>query len=371
MLRVHNETLHDLVLQLRRAPRSAHEELERITEASARVLEVKRVSVWRFTDDGRALVCDDLYEAASGVHTRGARLEADAAPSYFAACAAARTVAVRDALTDPRTCELHAYLTSHDIASLLDAPIFAGSRALGILCHEAIGRPREWNEEERAFAASLADLASLSILTYERRVQDALYRATVDDQTDLLVRTDRDGKIILANLAARSMLGLSPGEEIGRDVLDFAVPEDRGIVVDEVRRLSPERPTGRYSHRVLLPDGSHATIEWRVRALFEEGDLVGYQSVGHDVTDERRRDEALRAAQRLEALAVFAGGMAHDLNNLLTPILLYTDGVLARASLSELDDQALREVVGAALRAREIVRQVLAFARPAGESSVE
>jgi len=79
---------------------------------------------------------------------------------------------------------------------------------------------------------------------------------------------------------------------------------------------------------------------------------------------------ALRQSQKMEAVGTLAGGIAHDFNNMLTPILGYTDLVMARLPPGDTLRHDLREVKKSALRAKDLVRRILAFSRQKGQELV-
>jgi len=76
---------------------------------------------------------------------------------------------------------------------------------------------------------------------------------------------------------------------------------------------------------------------------------------------------ALRQSQKMEAVGTLAGGIAHDFNNMLTPILGYTDLVMARLPPGDTLRHDLGEVKNSALRAKDLVRRILAFSRQKGQ----
>lgn len=138
----------------------------RLTETSAKILEVERVSIWRYTDDRRAIVCHALFELGPGRHSSGARLEADSFPEYFKALAATDVIAAEDAQDDPRTREFaEGYLKPLGIGAMMEVPILAEA----VLCHEHIGPPRRWTPDEELFAIAIGNLAAHAISHCERR----------------------------------------------------------------------------------------------------------------------------------------------------------------------------------------------------------
>lgn len=166
--------------------------LQEITEAAAHTLEVERVGVWLYDDElYKKLLCADLYHTSTDEHSQGAELAAVHYPTYFQAIQAERTIAVCDAHTDPRTKELaQLYLSSNHITSMLDAPIWLGGSMVGVVCHEHIGSTRHWSIEEKNFAASIAELVSVSIEACERkRSQEALRKAHDDLEIRVKERT--------------------------------------------------------------------------------------------------------------------------------------------------------------------------------------
>jgi two-component sensor histidine kinase len=174
-LREQQLTAHNLVLmQLSRS--KAVEEgdvgraLREITESAARTLEVERASVWLFSPDRSAIRCLDLYRRSADAHEDDMTLAAAEYPVYFRAVEQNRTIAADDARTDPRTREFRdSYLGPLGITSMLDAPIRAGGRLTGIICHEHVGPPRRWTLEDQAFAGSMADFVAIALQAGERR----------------------------------------------------------------------------------------------------------------------------------------------------------------------------------------------------------
>ncbi len=149
---------------------------QRITESDARTLGVERVSIWLFNEDRSEIVCQDLYRLSGNAHEKGLRLQARRYPKYFQALDENRVVATHDARSDPRTTEFtEGYLEPLGITSMMDVPIWLHGKVVGIVCHEHTGPIRVWKPEEQEFAASIADLVSLTLEAAERkRAEEAL-----------------------------------------------------------------------------------------------------------------------------------------------------------------------------------------------------
>jgi signal transduction histidine kinase len=151
--------------------------IRRIIERAADLLEVERVSVWEFTSDRKAIVCDDLFVRSTRTHQRPRPVSS--CPRYLATLESSLTLAADDARRDPRTSELtESYLVPHDVHSLLDAPIRRDGRLVGVVCHEQVGAPRQWTVLEQCSAGWVAHLVARALDVRERRqLADRLERA--------------------------------------------------------------------------------------------------------------------------------------------------------------------------------------------------
>jgi predicted signal transduction protein with EAL and GGDEF domain len=147
-----------------------------ICEAAADALEVPRVNVWHYDGDRRELRCLHDYDRAQRHHTtRPEALEtltlADS--DYIASLEVVRAIDVDDVDADPSTSRsvgaLRDYLHRHHIRSLLDAPVLAEGRLVGVICHEQVDAKRVWTDEEVAFAGSMGDYVALAIEVQRRR----------------------------------------------------------------------------------------------------------------------------------------------------------------------------------------------------------
>jgi two-component system, cell cycle sensor histidine kinase and response regulator CckA len=122
------------------------------------------------------------------------------------------------------------------------------------------------------------------------------------------------------------------------------------------------KATGEIGEYVATRDGR--TWEFRLIPIKDDaGKVINTVKLGRDITTTRNLEAQLREAQKLEAIGTLAGGIAHDFNNILSPIIGYTEMVLDEMHESEPLRRDLEQVLSGANRAKELVKQILAFSR--------
>ncbi|MDY6986770.1 MAG: ATP-binding protein [Thermodesulfobacteriota bacterium] len=110
---------------------------------------------------------------------------------------------------------------------------------------------------------------------------------------------------------------------------------------------------------VTCKDGSRKVIQFKAKATDNGDQLLLYE----DVTEQRRTEDRICQGQKMEAMGTLAGGIAHDFNNILTPIIVQTEVAMHLLSKDSPVQHNLQEVIKAAHRARELVKQILTFGR--------
>ena len=172
---------------------------------------------------------------------------------------------------------------------------------------------------------------------------------------------DFEGKITYWNRGAEVLYGWTFDEMRGRSPLPVLFDETSAI--DEA--LAVVRRDGEWSGGLVQRsrDGRRIEVESRLRLLRDaHGTPTAIFGMHTDVTEERQRAEAQKSAQRLESLGTLAGGIAHDLNNVLTPLVMSIE-LLVSHGLDERDRELVERMNASVARATQMVRQVLTFAR--------
>lgn len=162
-LREHNRVFLSLLVQKQSFLSDLQATLRCVTEAAASTLSVARASVWFYEAERTEIVCADLFDVAAATHSMGLRLTAANYPAYFAALEQRGTIAASHAREDLRTSEFtESYLTPLGIYAMLDVPIWVHGEMVGVVCHEHLVGPREWETDEENFAHLMASFVALS-----------------------------------------------------------------------------------------------------------------------------------------------------------------------------------------------------------------
>ena len=168
--------------------KNSNEAVLRVTEISADVLGIHRVSVWLLNEDASCIECLDLYTDEDDKHNSSQVLYRKDFPRYFEAFERGVILSVNDARNDNRTDEFtEVYLKPENIYSMLDVPIMQEGRVIGIVCHEHRYSIKEWSLEEQEFAIAIASTVALSLeIERRKKTEDKLqHQADHDSLTSL------------------------------------------------------------------------------------------------------------------------------------------------------------------------------------------
>ncbi len=185
--------------------------------------------------------------------------------------------------------------------------------------------------------------------------------ALLDKARDAILVTDFDGRVVYGNQSAHELFGLG-AEGSSRASID-------GIFQDQPDGLAGAREAvlakGEWSGELaaLGRDARPLVVESRWTLVRDDqGAPKSILMINTDETERKKLEAQFLRAQRMESIGTLAGGIAHDLNNILSPIL--TSLELIRSCLPKREDQELVDIVEAsANRGAEMVKQILVFAR--------
>jgi PAS domain S-box-containing protein len=210
------------------------------------------------------------------------------------------------------------------------------------------------DEQGRAIRATgtCQDITGRKVAEEER---DRLFKYSLD----MLCVADFEGRFEQVNPAWTECLGWTEAELIGKPMLDFILLDDHAVTIRRTQNLYSGKEIRGLKNRYVCKHGGYRWLSWNIHPLTEHRRVF---AVARDVTDQVDSERHALRAQRMESIGTLAGGIAHDLNNTLSPIIMGLD--MLRLKITDTTSQNLLDVLtSSARRGAEMVQQVLSFAR--------
>jgi PAS domain S-box-containing protein len=203
----------------------------------------------------------------------------------------------------------------------------------------------------------------------ERALRDSedRYRRLTENAQDLIWRTDAEGRILFVNKTVEKTLGYSSEETAFMELSKYMTEESRRKMADEIRTglsETPKRNHFRMEIDYIRRNGDPVTCEINFIALFnEKGRISGFEGVSRDISEKIKVERQLRQSQKMESIGVLSGGIAHEFNNLLAIVLGNAELALEDIPRENTEWKFLSDIRSAAIRGRNIVRQLLSFSQ--------
>lgn len=202
---------------------------------------------------------------------------------------------------------------------------------------------------------------------------EARFRALVETTSDLVWETDSTGRYTYCSPVVEQIYGSKPAELIGQQISKTLLHIEETEYFEEAFNLCVKNIRGfkGLERRGQRKDGKEIVVESSgTPTIGQNGQLLGFRGIDRDITERKKaEDEKLklqeqqRRSQKLDALGTMAGGIAHDLNNILTPILGYSSICLAKINRDSVGYREVQAIERAAGKAKALIRQILAFSR--------
>lgn len=196
-------------------------------------------------------------------------------------------------------------------------------------------------------------------LAEERIRQQA---SLLDKAQDAILVCDLKFQIIYWNKGAERIYGWTVSEVLGKDICDLLCGGNTDVL-QQAQTALEEKGEWKTDTKHQTKTGKNVTVESRWTMVRNEQNQPDYILITNtDITERKQIEQQLLRAQRMESIGTLAGGIAHDLNNILSPILMSVEML----QLGEHDEETHRWLSIArenAERGADLIRQVLTFAR--------
>lgn len=271
---------------------------------------------------------------------------------------------VLDQLSDPSDfVERIKVLYAHPDAESCDSIQFKDGRI-----YERHSRPQRKDGEVIGRVMSFRDV------TEQRRAGEKLasekerLAVTLKAISDAVVATDTEGRILLMNPVAEEMCGLSEGSVIGiamEKVFPLHDPVSKAKLDNDFRSVVEGHAVDSVKPALLMNALGRQCLVGRRAAPIRDGHgkITGIVFVFRDVSQERKAEQELLRASKLESIGLLAGGIAHDFNNVLTGIVGNLSLLREHPGLSPEVSERLALLEKSAYKARQLTLQLLTFAK--------
>ena len=236
-------------------------------------------------------------------------------------------------------------------------------------------KPLSLNAQDQSLLQIFAARAGAEL--ERKRAQEALqesqerYRALYHEAPLMYFTVDAHLMILSVNKFGANMLGYTNEELVGQLATTVVHPEDQEIFCREIEAcFNSVTQDSQNFFRKVKKDGTQLWVRETSRSIIGPNQQKMLLLACEDITDQKRAEDALeqsekqlRHTQKMEAIGTLAGGIAHDFNNILGAILGYSELAMAQAKREPKLISYLEEVLTAGNRAKELVKQILAFSR--------
>jgi PAS domain S-box-containing protein len=217
-------------------------------------------------------------------------------------------------------------------------------------------------ERASAFASNQVLLAERTASLAAIQAAEERFRTLVESIDDVVFRLDRDQRCVDIFGRWLQREGYRPADFLGRSTADI-VGREASAVHERAnhRALSGETVTYEWTRESRRGTRHMQTTLSPLRGA--RGEVAGIVGVGRDITQRIEAEQQVRQAQKMEAVGRFAGGVAHDLNNMMMIILGFSDFLLSALEAGDERRADADEIRKAADRAMHLTRQLLGFGR--------
>ncbi|MGD9180284.1 MAG: ATP-binding protein, partial [Desulfobacterales bacterium] len=263
--------------------------------------------------------------------------------------------------------------------SVICVPIVYEQEALGILAVDNIKSKTPLRQSDVNLLMGVASQLATSIMNAKSFIKiqqsENKYRELVETANSIILRIEAAGRITFSNEFAQRLFGYSENEMLGQNAEQIILPAGRAnrqgfeALVTSLQK-NPDRPMVN-ENETERRNGEKVWIAWTYQPIFnEKGLFKEILCIGNDITELKLADlekkdlqAQLQRAQKMEAIGTLAGGVAHDLNNILSGIVSYPELLLMEIDESSPLRKPILTIQKSGEKAAAIVQDLLTLAR--------
>jgi PAS domain S-box-containing protein len=234
---------------------------------------------------------------------------------------------------------------------------------------EVFAKYLENNGEEYA-TVTVRDVTDLELARQNLEASQQQYREVVDSVDVGIALVDSNERFVFCNRKAEEIYGVPHGTLSGRSLAEFMHPAQFLTCRKETKKRTYGEKS-EYELEITRPNGETRLIYLCAKPRFLDDDtFVGTFGVFEDITDQRRiaeerakLEDRLQRAEKMESLGLLAGGVAHDLNNMLGPLVGYPELIIRKLPADSPVINWVRKIEKSAELASDVIQDLLTLAR--------
>ena len=212
----------------------------------------------------------------------------------------------------------------------------------------------------------LIDITERKQIQEDLRESEQRFREMADLLPTIVCEIDMDLRVTYANSLAFETTGFTQEDfEAGINAMDLLHPGDREKAAKRIEQTVKGVKLNPAEYRLLRKDGSEIPVLLNSAPIYKDGEMVGIRACLVDIGEQNELQSRLQKAQRMEALGLMAGGVAHDLNNILSGIVTYPELILMGLPEDSPLRKPLKTMQESGMKAADVVSDMLTIARGA------
>jgi PAS domain S-box-containing protein len=232
--------------------------------------------------------------------------------------------------------------------------------------------PFRWEERIRNVLLLMEDVTDMIRLGEDARKAERHLASVIESASDIVLSMHPSGKILTWNTAASQITGFEEHKVRDRHLGELCSESQRPMLYSALKTACQPGRIERNEVNLISHDGRVIPIAWVFSAMRDtQKQVVGIVAVGRDLTERHRLETQLRQAEKLAALGVMAGGIAHELRNPLAVISSSAQLLGDKRLPPEAQADCVERIIRGSMRMGGIIENLLHFARPSDEGRKE
>ena len=224
--------------------------------------------------------------------------------------------------------------------------------------------PFNWNDRVQYALFLMEDITEQVRLSQDIQRVERHLASVVESASDILLSTDNRGQILSWNRAAERLTGWMASAVIGRRLSELCAPDDREAVERAIEEGVGTHLSRNAEWSLLTLTDERIAVSWTISPMRNaDSETTGLVAAGRDLTERHRLEAQLLQTQKLAALGVMAGGIAHEIRNPLAVCSSAAQFLRDEDLEPEMRRDCVEKTIAGVHKASEIIENLLRFAR--------